>query len=302
MESARDKYTKEIVEAEDLWMLTHVDRNGYECSGCEQPVYPASYLKTNLKRPHFSLFPKTDHLGECDVDGERKTVASGRKGSVRNELETSPGLSPSKLILKDERTAVDATLPSSSTLTVSKSTTRTNSNDGATKPAGRRPSNTIRPICRAFINFPYDRNMSLDIPGIEDKTYLTAFKKLGAANAGIEHFARSKVFYAELAWAKAQATDDSLVIKLSAGEWNAERQLVRKYMLRICWSQWSKYKRTKVQNEMEVVREEGIKEKKSKSKKRAYAFFIGEQDEQDPTYFNVTDHRLICGLVGELSW
>ncbi|MNP73160.1 hypothetical protein D3C76_1698350 [compost metagenome] len=73
-------------------------------------------------------------------------------------------------------------------------------------------------------------------------------------------------------------------------------------MLRICWSQWSSYKRTKVQNEMEVVREEGIKEKKSKSKKRAYAFFIGEQDEQDPTYFNVTDHRLICGLVGELSW
>jgi hypothetical protein len=33
-----------------------------------------------------------------------------------------------------------------------------------------------------------------------------------------------------------------------------------------------------------------------------YAFFIGEQDGQDPTYFNVTDHRLICGLVAELSW
>lgn len=302
MESARDRHTKEIVEAEDLWMLPHVDRDGYECSGCKKPVYPASYLKTNLKRPHFSLFPKTDHVEGCDVDGERKTVASGRKGSVRNELETSPGLSPSRLILKDERTSVDPTLPKSPAQTGSKSTTRTNSDDGTTRPAGRRPSNTIRPICRAFINFPYDRNMSLDIPGIEDKTYLTAFKKLGAANAGIEQFSRSKVFYAELAWAKAQAIDDSLVIQLSAGEWNSERQLVRKYMLRICWSQWSNYKRTKVQNEMEVVREEGIKEKKSKSKKRAYAFFIGEQDEQDPTYFNVTDHRLICGLVAELSW
>lgn len=92
MESARDKYTKEIVEAEALWQLPSVDRDGYECGSCGVGVYPASYLKTNLKRPYFSLYASTDHLDGCDVEGDKKTVARGKKGSVREELETSPGL------------------------------------------------------------------------------------------------------------------------------------------------------------------------------------------------------------------
>lgn len=51
---------------------------------------------------------------------------------------------------------------------------------------------------------------------------------------------------------------------------------------------------------MDVVREEGIKAKKKNLKDRAYVFFIGDQDENDPTFFNVSDHRLICGLLGAL--
>ncbi|PWV91637.1 hypothetical protein C7426_102655 [Pantoea ananatis] len=33
MESARDKYTSEIIEAEELWILDVVDTNGYVCWG-----------------------------------------------------------------------------------------------------------------------------------------------------------------------------------------------------------------------------------------------------------------------------
>jgi hypothetical protein len=179
MESARDKYTKEIVEAEELWQLPSVDRDGYECGSCTVDVYPASYLKTNLKRPYFSLYRNTDHLNGCDVEGDKKTVARGKKGSVRDELETSPGLSPSRLTLRDERVAVDPTLPRTSTQTSSTRSARRDVNSETDKPVGRRAANTIRPICRAFLNFPFDRNMSLDVPGIEDKTYWTAFKKLG---------------------------------------------------------------------------------------------------------------------------
>ncbi|MFO6426360.1 hypothetical protein ACLBOM_10980 [Escherichia coli] len=41
----------------------------------------------------------------------------------------------------------------------------------------RRPVNAIRQICRAFIRFPYDRGMSLNIPGINADTYMTIFIK-----------------------------------------------------------------------------------------------------------------------------
>lgn len=300
MESARDKHTNEIVEAEELWQLPSVDRDGYECGSCAVDVYPASYLKTNLKRPYFSLFRNTDHLNGCDVEGDKKTVAKGKKGSVRDELETSPGLSPSRLTLRDERVAVDPTLLRTSTQTSSTRSVRRDVDSETEKPLGRRAANTIRPICRAFLNFPFDRNMSLDVPGIEDKTYWTAFKKLGAGNKGIEQFDRSKIFYAELAWAKAQEDEDSLVIPLSAGEWSTERKLVRPYRVRVCWAEWSKYKQTVVRNEMDVVREEGIKAKKQNLKDRAYVFFIGDQDKDDQTIFNVSDHRLICGLLGAL--
>ncbi|MCX2887017.1 hypothetical protein OO258_02100 [Pseudomonas sp. DCB_BI] len=300
MESARNKFTREIVEAEELWQLPSVDRNGYECGSCGMDVYPASYQKNNLKRPYFSLFHFTDHRDGCDVEGNKKTVAKGRKGSVRDELETSPGLSPSRLTLRDERVAVDPTLPVSSTQTSSTRSVRSDAHEEKARPVGRRAANTIRPICRAYLNFPYDRSMSLDVPGIDGKTYLSAFKKLGAGNKGIEQFARAQIFYAELAWPKAHEDEESLLIPLSAGEWSQERKLVRPYSVRVCWSQWSKYKKTVVRNEMEVVREEGIKAKKKNPKDRAYVFFIGEQDESDPTVFNVSDHRLICGLLGTL--
>lgn len=300
MESARDKYTREIVEAEELWQLPTVDRKGYECGSCGVDVYPASYLKTNLKRPYFSLYGDTGHLNGCDVEGDKKTVARGKKGSVRDELETSPGLSPSRLTLRDERVAVDPTLPRTSAQTSSARTARRDIDSETVRPVGRRAANTIRPICRAFLNFPFDRNMSLDVPGVDDKTYWTAFKKLGAGNKGIETFERPKIFYAELAWAKAQEDDGSFTIPLSAGEWSNDRKLVRHYKVRVSWAKWSKYKQTVVRNEMEVVREEGIKAKKKNLKDRAYIFFIGDQDEDDPTIFNVSDHRLICGLLGAL--
>ena len=41
MESARNKYTSEIIEAEDLWLLDVVDTNGYVCWGCGIEMYPS---------------------------------------------------------------------------------------------------------------------------------------------------------------------------------------------------------------------------------------------------------------------
>lgn len=300
MESARDRKTMEIVEAEDLWLLPEVDTYGYICRGCKLDVFPASYQKTNLQRPHFRSARGKDHFEGCDIEGEKKTVSKGRTGSVRKELETSAALSPARLKLRNERTVVDVDLPPSAAQTTSVSKSRSG-DVGEERPKGRRSANSIRPICRAFIDFPYDRDLSLEVPGIDDTTYQYAFKKL--RGEGIETFTRAKIFYAELHWSKPEEEGDYLYINLSAGEWVKDPpKLVRPYRIRVCREDWSKAKRTVVRNEIDVLREEGIEAKKKNSKERPWVFFIGEQDEKDPAIFNVTDHRLVCGLLGTITY
>jgi hypothetical protein len=53
MESARDKRTGEIVEAEDLWLLDSVDTEGYVCWGCGITMYPAAWEKDKKVRAYF---------------------------------------------------------------------------------------------------------------------------------------------------------------------------------------------------------------------------------------------------------
>lgn len=51
MESARDKHTREIVEAEDLWLLDCVDTEGYVCWGCGITMHPAAWEKDKKLEP-----------------------------------------------------------------------------------------------------------------------------------------------------------------------------------------------------------------------------------------------------------
>ncbi|EPB3926499.1 hypothetical protein ACRGF0_000784 [Escherichia coli] len=53
MESARDKHTREIVEAEDLWLLDSVDTEGYMCWGCGITMHPAAWEKDKKVRAYF---------------------------------------------------------------------------------------------------------------------------------------------------------------------------------------------------------------------------------------------------------
>ncbi|MBJ3552722.1 hypothetical protein JGC42_03185, partial [Salmonella enterica subsp. enterica serovar Indiana] len=53
MESARDKHTREIVEAEDLWLLDSVDTEGYVCWGCGITMHPAAWEKDKKVRAYF---------------------------------------------------------------------------------------------------------------------------------------------------------------------------------------------------------------------------------------------------------
>ncbi|EKL8245035.1 hypothetical protein KUT41_15675 [Pseudomonas aeruginosa] len=225
---------------------------------------------------------------------ESKVIAQGKRGSVQKELETSPGLSPARLQLINTRTIVDPALPRTEQHT--QSIGRQDTMGNTARREGRRAANSIRPICRAFLRFPYDRHLSLEVPGVAPNTYQTAFKKL--RSDGLGQFAQARVFYGELAWSQAVESSEYLTISLNAGEWKDEK--LTPYQVIVHWLEWSAVARGRLKNELEVARKEGMEAKKAKQASRSFLFFIGNQDAKKPALFHVQDHRLICTLHDEL--
>ncbi|WPA27665.1 hypothetical protein R1Q26_22270 [Klebsiella quasipneumoniae] len=165
----------------------------------------------------------------------------------------------------------------------------------------RRQVHTIRNICRAFLRFPYDRGMSLNIPGIKGRTYSETFKKL---QSKIQPYPEPKIFYAELLWNKFIEDDEKLIIPLSgelAKDESGKRKSSRSYQIHIKWAGWSKAKRTVVRKELEIARTGAQEAKAKRLKDKASVFFIGEQSADSPEMFYVTDYRLICAIIGHFT-
>jgi len=296
MDAARDRFTLEIVEAEDLKLLECVDTYGYTCHGheCGIQVFPSSYRLENLLRAHF--FAKASHTSSCDVVGEDDLRSRGKKGSVARELETGPGLSPSSLQLVDTRAIVNGQVMQDGTQSKGGSRTIASSGETRQRPVSRRPANSIRPICRAFMEFPYDRHLPLHIDGIQTSTYQMVFKRL--RSEGIEVLPRQRIFYAELAWQQAYEATEGLVVPLNAGEWHEKR--LTPYCIVVQRTRWSQTARTRLDNELEIARRENMAAKKTKDARRTYAFFIGTQNPENLSHFVVSDQRLICTVHGKL--
>ena len=299
MDSAQDKYTLEIVEAEQLWLLDVVDKERYICRGCGIKVTPASYHPTNVVRPYFAA-RDGDHQPGCDVDGEKKLVAKGKKGRLSTPRDGFPVSYPSRLILRDLRQVVDAEGANRPTTGSGGDRSRNDGSGAAGQGrARRRDANTIRPICRTFINFPYDRDLELSIPGVDATSYRSAFKKLKWDE--LARYTNAKLFYAAIRWNKPVETEEYLEITVDAGVRDANK-LLQGHRVRAEWVTWSKAKRSYVRNEIEAARKEAIEAKAKNPKIKGYLFFMGEQDATDESLFHVTDYRLICCLVDEITY
>lgn len=303
MESACDKRTLKIVEAEELWLLDSVDTRGYVCWGCGIGVYPSAWQKGSKKRSSFNQMPNTNHILGCDADAESTIIQQGKKKSVRHILDSAPRLMPSGLRLIEQRQVVNADIEGGENKPSSmRSASSTSSKRSKPERQSRRPVNSIRKICRAFICFPYDRGMSLNMPDINATTYMTVFKKL---KDPIQFYPNRHVFYSQLLWHKFEQNDDQIIIPLS-GEWTKEefgkRKPLRSYKLHVEWGNWSKAKRTMLYNELKIVQEEAKQAAKKKDKERAYVFFIGEQHTDNPEVFYVRDYRLLCAIMGHITY
>ncbi|HGL6398533.1 TPA: hypothetical protein ACKFL2_002424 [Citrobacter koseri] len=303
MESARDKHTREIVEAEDLWLLDSVDTEGYVCWGCGITMHPAAWEKDKKVRAYFKKKRHIQHHHECDADAESTVIRQGQKASVRNILESAPGLMPSGLKLIEKRPVVEPGFSGDESKSSSTRSASSQSGEGnSLERQSRRQVNAIRNICRAFIRFPHDRGMSLNVPGISGQIYMTAFKKL---RNEVQPYPEPKIFYAPLLWNKFTQDDENLIIPLS-GEWGEDEsgkpKPTRSYQIYIDWAGWSKAKRTVVRKELEAARTEAIEAKGKGLKDKAWVFFIGEQSADNPEIFYVRDYRLICAIVGHITY
>lgn len=295
MESARDKITDEIVDAEELWIINPVNPLGYRCRGCEAVATPCSYRPENVVRPYFRA--KDGHEEGCDVDGEAELIKRARKHRV-STLEGFPGSFPNRLVLRDLRPVVDSGGVQGG---ASSQPDRSTGSKTGNKPQRNRhyAAQTIRSICRTFIGFPFDRDLPLSLPDVAAGSYQLAFRSL--KRDGIISYPQRSLFYARISWAVPTLNDEYLEIQLGHGEWS-EGKLIRRYRVRVDWRSWSSAKRNYVSREVEASRLEGMAAKKSGGKDDGWLFFIGRQDENDLALFHVDDHRLICCLVAEVTY
>ncbi|WP_422648151.1 hypothetical protein OJJOAM_002503 [Cupriavidus sp. H18C1] len=212
MDSARDKQTAKIVEAEQLWLLDHVDHERYTCVGCAAKATPCAYGPENKVRPYFAA--KSGHEDGCDVIGKEKLVARARKGRVTDPIKGFPAPYPSRLVLRVTRQVVD---DSQTGVDQGRMSGPSGARDGggSSQSPRRHTASTIRPICRTFLDFPYDRDLPLEVPGVEEQTFLTIFKKL--KNDALVTYPDARIFYASLRWSKPLETDDFMEIALDGG-------------------------------------------------------------------------------------
>jgi len=301
--TARDKYTLELVEAEDLWIISTIDQSRYICRGCEVGVFPASYIKeVNKRRPYFTLGPVNQHSNGCDVDGEVKLINSAKRRSV-GSADGFPLPFPNRLAMNDERSVIPTEAPLRDGREGSGRKSR-GTDSGISRKHHGHTVKTIRPACRTYINFPFDRAiLPFSIPGVYGTTYAEIFWYLGSKRPS--HFKNPKhLYYAAIRWTVDPVlTDASCVLTLNVGNWNQETKKHESLSrIHVNWSTWSQSRRDTLMREFEVTREEAAEKAKKNSRQKGWVFFVGEQDSVDPEIFHVNNHNLICCLPGEMIW
>lgn len=293
MDSARDTTTKEIIEAEQLWEFEVVDKEGFSCIGCGTQVWPASYKRDlNKKRPYFTLGPSGAHIEPCDIDGEEEIV----KRAKLERLGTQDGFPlpyPNKLVLTDVRPVVT---PSSGEQVPDGAVRHQSRGDGSRDQRANHGHTvkTIRPIAKAFIKYPYDRDtLPLQVSNCEGATFGSVFWRLGKL---MRFHSCTHLYYVPLQWKIPTKSKAHIEWQLNAGDWdNVSNRRGASYRVRVDWMDWSSTQRNTLLHEVEFARN---KAKDSGGAINAWLFFVGTQDSDDPTLLVVYRYQLICCIEG----
>ena len=145
---------------------------------------------------------------------------------------------------------------------------------------------TINSIAKHYLNFPYDRReMSLTISGISGSNYNEVIEKLPDR---IDVFPQKKMRYGRLHnYANAKVINSKIIVKLLNGCW-LNKKPINTYKVIVETTGWNQRKKDYILNYVAASQEEYKEDKR----KGTFVFFIGIQNESNPSEFIVNDYRL----------
>lgn len=309
MNQARYKESNEIIDAEDLKIITNPKEIEFICAGnnCGIPVYPCSHLPMNKPRPYFKI-GKIDHTSECTYSSFLKLLSLGTSRKLTGEELVKMDF-PSKLKLPSKRDQMidpvrPAIDPDSSTKISTKKIYSDVFNDSK---KSSKVVTTINQIVDFYLSCPYNRDVVLDLLGSKKEYYKLFTSVLAAKDVKSQEL---RVFYGKLnfkrggtQWVKPQP--NIYMIKLFEGfkNDNSPSAEYQPFFISINKDQLSQTRFNRIAYERnQIIEEKVTKFKKGKSTlEEAYIFFVAYPPKiESPGIFEAL-HGLVVSRFTELS-
>ena len=297
MDSAREISTGIVVSGVDLYLLDEdkIDKDNYQCWGCDVPVNPVSYKVENKKCAHFRLFKDLEHVAGCALEMEDSEDEIYRRRVPRPDGLPRPY--PSRLVINRKRAkgrviVVENTPddPIGDILRGGHVTQRTRHHFSV---------GTIRPLAKHYVNRPSERHLPVKVFDSDDETFDSLFAEIpNQVNVRLPH---EQIYFGILYFSAKTVEDDKFVeVKLARGKWE-NNKLAEAYTVRINtegWSDRAKWAVIREINETRSAYREAYKNGDRSS--HAWLFFIAEQDPQRPALLHVKLHQHVCCFIATL--
>lgn len=297
--------TNTEIEAEELRYIDKDKMPSFVCvdENCATPLVPAAYTLESKQRPHFRTSKYQKHTEKCKFSDYAKILELGGSRKLRlEEFENMP--IPRKLVLPKVISESDQikSKEKNSDAENTTATKRAYSNEFDEKGNTFRNVTTISRIADFYIACPFNRDLPLDIFGLE-QPYMFWFKRL--RNITPEENPGLKIFFGQLHQDQnaIQENDDFLTIKLFDCErWDEFHTQINPYYVQIAKKNLSINKVSRIKNEIsyslreqkEFYESQKIdKQKSNSSKVKPYVFFYGKMSANNRFIFEVYDGYLV---------
>lgn len=298
MDSAKEISSGNVVSGVDLYLLDEgeIDKDNYQCWGCDVPVNPVSYKLENKKCAHFRLFKDIEHVAGCPLEVEDSEDDIYHRRVPRREGLPRPY--PSHLVINRKhatgRLIVVENTPGDLTGDV------LGGGHGIRRARHHFSVGTIRPLAKHYVNRPSERHLPVRVFDSGDETFDRLFAEIpNQVNVRLPH---EQIYFGTLYFsAKTVEGHNYVEIKLARGKWD-NNKLVEAYTVRINTEGWTDRAKRAVIREINETRN-AYKEayRNGDRSSQAWLFFIAGQDPQQPTLLHVSLHQYICCFIATLQ-
>jgi hypothetical protein len=310
-DSARERNSLEEIDALELlhrvldedepdWDIARVRAMMFICLACNAAMRPVAIRPGMKKSPYFRLPPGVQHESGCDIYGYEQLLNQRSDKPVSTES-GFPSFYPSKLLLTSLE-AVDEEPSHSTTHINPESHPQQDPEAVRTEDSHNQTARTIKRLVTYFIDYlhryphPEDRELFLDVPGVEGKTYGQVFQRL-SHSPGVR-FDAFKIYFEELSHEQVIFEDTRILLPFINHSEGEQR------FLEIDVSNWSRFRKGVLRRLIEICTEQFRQEHSQQPQFSIWLFFLGHQDPVNVSRFRMwkEDHRLVHCVVNDSLW